>query len=195
MREQDLLEKGREEKVIFLDRDGVINRFPGYGDYVKSWEEFEFIPRAVSALRRLYQAGYKIFIVSNQAGVGRGIYSKQALDEITEKMLSELKREGIEIAEVFYCTHRPEEGCRCRKPSPWFLERVLARYPGIDYDRVYMVGDSDKDIEAGKNAGIRTALVLSGATQEYRPEEWPFPPDVVRRDLLDFVEKDLDLKE
>ncbi len=193
IKEKQVLDKLKGEKIIFLDRDGVINEFPGKGRYVTDWSEFRFIPEAVEALKRLSQAGYKIFIVSNQAGVGRGIYSKQQLDQITLKMLSYLRGQAIEIERVFYCTHRPEENCPCRKPKTQFFDEVLSKYNGIDLGSVYMVGDSEKDILAGKNAGIKTALILGGATQASQVKDWIFQPDGIYNNLLDFVERELAL--
>ncbi len=177
-------------RIIFLDRDGVINQFPGYGKYVTSWQEFRFIERSLTALERLRSAGYEIFVVSNQAGVGRGIYSKEALEEITRNMLDALQERGITLKRVFYCTHRPDEGCACRKPGTLFFEQVLKDYPEVPKDEIFMVGDSEKDIIAGKRIGIRTALVLSGQIRVYDPKEWPegHHPDLVCADLLDFVE-------
>ena len=104
-------------KAVFLDRDGVINQYPGDTKYVSSWADFHFIPGGKLALKRLKVVGYKIFIISNQAGVAKGIYSEGRLNEITGNMLSELSSAGIEIAGVYYCTHRDEDNCSCRKPK------------------------------------------------------------------------------
>ncbi len=193
MKEMDFLYPSKSEKIIFMNRDGVINQSPGYGDYVKNWQEFSFIPRSVDALRRLTNAGYKIVIVSNQPGVGEGVYSSQALKDITDKMLNELKQNGVDIEDVFYCTHRPEENCQCRMPNTLFFDNVLSRFNGVDYNTVFMVGNREEDVEAGKNVGIKTALVISDTAKKYHPKEWLSPPDVVRKDLLEFVEKDLQL--
>ena len=115
-------------KVVFIDRDGVINQYPGDTRYVNCWQEFCFLPNSKSALRRLTEAGYKIFIISNQAGVAKGIYSEDTLNEITKKMLTELDESGTKICGVYYCIHRDEDNCSCRKPKAGLLEKALKEH-------------------------------------------------------------------
>src|SRR3989338_4661848 len=103
-------------KAIFLDRDGVINKYPGDTKYVTSLKGFRFLPEAKLAIARLYKNKFKLFIVSNQAGVGKGLFTQAALGIITKKMLSGIKAAGGRIEAVYYCTHRKDEGCRCSKP-------------------------------------------------------------------------------
>ena len=103
--------------VVFLDRDGVINKYPGDTKYVNSWQEFYFLPGVKQALRKLTESGYRIFILSNQAGVAKGMYSQQGLDEITANMLREVNEAGGSICGVYYCVHRDEDNCSCRKPK------------------------------------------------------------------------------
>ena len=98
-------------KAIFLDRDGVINQDPGGIEYVKSWSEFHFIPGVKPALKKLNDCGYGLFIVSNQAGVAKGLFSQKELDEITSNMLKELADCQVSISGVYYCTHRTEDNC------------------------------------------------------------------------------------
>ena len=98
-------------KALFIDRDGVINKYPGDFEYVKSWEEFQFLPGIKPALKKLCDCGFKIFIISNQAGVSKGVYSQENLDLITQNMLKELSADKIQIDDVFYCIHRPEDNC------------------------------------------------------------------------------------
>lgn len=174
-------------KVIFLDRDGVINKYPGDSDYVKSWEEFSFLPRVKSALKRLKEAGFKLFIISNQAGVSKGIYSQEALDLITQNMLKDLGNSGVNLDGVYYCVHRPEDNCSCRKPKTGFLEAVIetARSSGqeIDISGSYFIGDTTKDIETGKAAGLKTILVFSGKEKAENKNTWQCLPDFTASDL------------
>ncbi len=173
-------------KVIFLDRDGVINQYPGDADYVKSWGEFHFLPKAKSALKRLTDAGFEIFIISNQAGVGKGIYPQKALDLITKNMLDELNRDGIRIRGVYYCTHRPEEKCACRKPNTGLIDMALAQIGAAEarkFSESYLIGDAIGDIEAGKRAGLKTILVFSGKEKPENKENWQALPDFTAEDL------------
>jgi len=174
-------------KVIFLDRDGVINKYPGDADYVKSWREFKFLPKAKSALKRLTDRGFQIAIISNQAGVSKGVFSKEHLDLITEKMLKELKESGAYIAGVYYCTHRDQDYCSCRKPKIGLIEIAIARLKdkGLKANPLdtYFVGDTIRDIETGKNAGFKTILVFSGKEKPENKNNWQIQPDFTASDL------------
>ena len=176
-------------KIIFLDRDGVINQYPGDADYVKSEEEFHFLPNAKSGLKRLSQAGFKIFVISNQAGVSKGIYSQQSLDEITENMLRELKREGIAIDGVRYCIHRDEDHCACRKPKTGLVDQVLAEMKQkgseVELKGSFFIGDTIRDMETGEKAGLKTILVFSGKEKPENKNNWPLQPDFIASDLLE----------
>lgn len=171
--------------VVFLDRDGVINKFPGKGEYVTSLEEFELLPGTLDALKRLKLKGYKIFVISNQAGVAKKLYSPETLDDITREMEETLKSEDITLDGIFYCTHAKEEDCSCRKPRTGLLEKAL-RDSGIrrqDIRKLFFVGDSLRDIATGKNFGCTTILVLSGQTQKFIPGENDMNPDFVTENL------------
>ena len=151
-------------KVIFLDRDGVINKYPGDTRYVTTWREFHFLLGAKRSLKRLTEAGYKIFIISNQAGVAKGIYSKDMLNAITNRMLEELTKSGSKICGVYYCIHRDEDNCSCRKPKIGLIEKAIKEHniPFNILSNSFFIGDSARDIQAGKNAGCKTILVFSG---------------------------------
>jgi len=176
-------------KIVFLDRDGVINQYPGDTKYVASWAEFHFLRGTKEALLRLTQAGYKIFIVSNQAGVAKGIYSKETLDEITRKMLRELGASGVKICSIYYCIHRDEDNCSCRKPKSGSVERALREHaiPKDVLKSSFFVGDSTRDIQAGKSAGLRTILVFSGKEKPGSQVSWAVQPDFTARDLPEAV--------
>lgn len=146
-------------KTIFLDRDGVIcyNR----PDHVKSWAEFRFLPGALEALTALSQAGCRIVVVTNQAGISRGLMTVEQVDEIHCRMSNAVAAAGGRVDRVLYCPHRPEEGCACRKPQPGLLWAAAREYP-VEWDQAYLVGDHWTDVQAGLSAGCRTFLVLTG---------------------------------
>jgi len=146
-------------RAIFLDRDGVIceNR----PDHVKSWSEFQFLPAALPALRRLAQAPLAIIVITNQAIIRRGIVPASAVEEIHERMAWHVRRAGGRLDVIYYCPHRPDEGCSCRKPQPGLLLQA-ARDLGLELGRSYLIGDALTDIEAARAAGCQPLLVRTG---------------------------------
>lgn len=141
-------------KTIFLDRDGLINQQAPAHDYIKSWNEFHFLPGVSEAIRRLNEAGYLILVITNQRGIARGMMSWDTLNEIHEKMCWELDKVGAHIHKIYVCPH--ENGtCSCRKPGIGLFLQAEKEFE-IDKPSSWMVGDSDSDVEAGKNYGIRT---------------------------------------
>jgi len=179
-------------KIIFLDRDGVINKYPGDRDYVKSWKEFCFLPQTKSALKRLCDNGFKLLVISNQAGVAKGIYSQEALDLITENMLRDLKASGVTIAGVHYCTHRDEDNCFCRKPKTGLIEKAIEalgkKKTDIEFSDSYFIGDTLRDVEAGRGAGLKTILVFSGKEKPQNKQGWDISPDYTAGDLNEAVD-------
>ena len=177
------------EKFIFLDRDGVINRDPSWvgKDYITSWEEFQFLPRALEVIEKLKDNGYKIAVISNQAGVGRDVYTKEKLDEITGKMLKEVENSGGEIHSVQYCIHKKEDNCGCRKPKTGMFKKATEGFK-VDFAKTYFIGDTKQDVEAGANIGARTILVLSGKIKDAKETAgWEIKPDFIKRDLEEAV--------
>jgi histidinol-phosphate phosphatase family protein len=174
-------------KIVFVDRDGVINEYPGHFKYVTSWEDFRFIPRAKAGLRKLQDAGFSIFVISNQAGVAKKLYSQAELDRITANMRQGLEKDGIRLAGVFYCTHLREEQCSCRKPAPGLIEKALAQCGGKKSDLAgcFFIGESMIDVETGRNAGMKTIMVFSGREKPEGRDSWEFAPDFTAADLLD----------
>ena len=152
-------------KTIFLDRDGVINRNPPNKGYVRKWAEFTFIPNSRTAIRELTESGYRIIVVTNQSGIGRGLYSEEDLADIHARMVAEISKSGGAIDAVYYCPHHPDAGCECRKPKPGMLMRA-AREHNIELENAYLIGDTTTDIEAGKSVGTTAFLVLTGLGQE-----------------------------
>jgi histidinol-phosphate phosphatase family protein len=148
----------KPRKVIFLDRDGVINKKMPMGDYVRNWDEFEFLPGAIEAMRVLTENGYEIYVISNQAGIGRGLMTEGDLFEIHKSMEAELAKRGAKIAAIYYCPHGWNDGCLCRKPKPGMLFRAAIDHQ-IDLPNTIFVGDDERDGEAGRAAGCRTILL------------------------------------
>ncbi|UUZ81373.1 HAD family hydrolase [Paenibacillus sp. P26] len=156
------------KKLIFLDRDGVINRNVDDG-YVLSTAQIEWLPGAMEGSRRLNRPDNRICIVTNQAAVGKGILPEPDLLHIHRFFLETIREEKGRIDEIYYCPHTPEERCPCRKPRPGLLQQGIAQFGGRG--RLWMVGDSLDDMRAGKEAGRSTILVESPRTlRELRKE-------------------------
>jgi D-glycero-D-manno-heptose 1,7-bisphosphate phosphatase len=150
-------------RAVFFDRDGVVNR-RRVDDYVKAWEEFEFLPEIFSVLPEARAHGYLAVLVTNQRGVARGLMSEESLARIHEAMQSELERaSGATFDAIYFCPHERDAGCNCRKPLPGMLLDA-ARDLAIDLARSWMIGDSESDIAAGRAAGCRTILIGDGAS-------------------------------
>ena len=169
-------------KAVFLDRDGVINA--DYG-YVHTVEKFEFLPRVIEALAKLADSDYLIIIITNQSGIGRGLYTLDDFEKVMDYMDNELAGEGIVVDDVFYCSHDPDENCECRKPKPKLILDAAAEH-NIDISKSWMVGDKNADVMCGKNAGCKTVFVKD----EKKPkEELKTEADLVVKDLYEAVEK------
>lgn len=151
----------RNTKVLFLDRDGVINRKPPRWSYVTSPDELEFIDDSIDAMKRLAGEGFEFVIASNQAGVGRGVMSQSDLESVNHAAVSFLSAEGITVLGVYSCPHDWERNCSCRKPQPGLLFEAAGDI-GLFLEGLFMVGDSVSDVFAAKNAGMRSALLSPG---------------------------------
>ena len=176
-------------KSLFIDRDGVINKDPGGWtkyNYVTEWEDFHFIPGSLEALKILKEKGIKVIVASNQGGISKGLYKEEKLNEINSLMLREIEKSGGAIEEAFYCVHRDEDNCGCRKPMPGLLEKGAKKYK-IDPKSTYFIGDGQVDVIAGKKAGCKSILVLSGKSSREDIEKWEYKPDYVFENLLEAV--------
>ncbi|MFC4765833.1 D-glycero-alpha-D-manno-heptose-1,7-bisphosphate 7-phosphatase [Effusibacillus consociatus] len=145
-------------KAVFLDRDGVIN------DHVRPVngpDDLILFPGVGQSIKRLQDAGYKVFVVTNQGGVGLGYMTEEDLQQVHNKMLHEISRDGAEIDDIRYCAHKPRAGCACRKPEPGMIHDLAEKY-NIDLKQSFMVGDRDFDIQAGRRAGTRTIFIGKG---------------------------------
>lgn len=147
-------------RAVFLDRDGTLVKEV---NYLKSIEDMEIIEGVPEALRVLSDAGFLLFVVTNQSGVARGFFDGQTVEELNGALDGLLRTQGVTIEKFVYCPHHPDftGPCGCRKPSPGMLFEA-ARGWDVDFARSFMVGDKADDISAGKNAGTKTALVLTG---------------------------------
>lgn len=144
--------------AVFVDRDGVINRrLPA--DYVRSWDQFRFLPGARAGLRLLREAGHLLVVITNQRGIGRGLMSEADLAAVHRRMQAELVRARAGVDAIFHCPHDLSADCDCRKPRPGMIEQALQRF-AIDTGRSWVVGDSLSDLEAGRAVGIRGILVV-----------------------------------
>ena len=157
-------------RAVFLDRDGVLNRNvfnPATGEYESPGraEDFELTPGAIESLGRLQEAGYLLFLVSNQPNYAKGKSTLEDLQGVHARLNDALEAGGIRFAKFFYCFHHPKGivpshsgACECRKPSPYFLNEAAAEF-GVDLANSWMVGDRSTDIECGQAAGVRTIRV------------------------------------
>jgi D-glycero-D-manno-heptose 1,7-bisphosphate phosphatase len=146
--------------AIFIDRDGVINcRRPG--DYVLNWSQFIFVPGIRAALKEIAGLGLPMIVISNQAAVGKGMLDTEGLQEITAQMHRTLLAEGTVLSAAYYCIHRPDENCICRKPKPALLSRAASDFD-IDLSRSVFIGDSETDVQAARAAGCKPILFGTG---------------------------------
>jgi D-glycero-D-manno-heptose 1,7-bisphosphate phosphatase len=146
-------------RAAFLDRDGVINRKPPGDEYVTRWEDMHFLPGVAESIALLNQAGFRVIVVSNQRCVSNGLVTSHTLDSIHRQMCERLATAGAKIDAVYYCPHEKQPPCTCRKPAPGMLLAAARAYQ-IDLAASWVIGDSDIDVEAGRNAGCRTVRLV-----------------------------------
>ena len=151
--------------MVFLDRDGTLIEDVGY---ISDPERVVLLPGAAEALAALRARGYRLAIVSNQSGIGRGYFDCEQGRAVHERVVDELRRRGVELDDAQYCPHAPDDGCDCRKPRPGLLLRS-ARALRADLERSVMVGNGAVDVEAGRAAGCRTILLGADAEWEDVP--------------------------
>jgi len=178
-----------------MDRDGTISEEVGYVNHVSRYRVFPF---AAEAVRTLNEAGWLAVLVTNQAGGARGYFKEEFIGEGHKGLTTEIQREGARLDAVYYCPHHPSVGeppyrfdCDCRKPRPGLLLRAAEEH-GLELSRCWMVGDRYSDTELARNAGARSALVLTGYGRgelEHQSQAWKHRPDLVAENLLEAVRK------
>ncbi len=147
--------------TLFLDRDGVINKRPP-GDYVKTWEEFEFLPGVLDALEILSGKFSRIIIITNQQGIGKGLMTSEDLQEIHDKMTTVITENGGRIDAVYYCPDLATDIPNCRKPGISMAQQAQKDFPEIVFSKSIMAGDTLSDMQFGKNAGMRNVFINNG---------------------------------
>ncbi len=167
-------------RAVFLDRDDTLMKDVVY---CRNPDDVHVLPGAAEGLRMLADAGFLVVITTNQSGLGRGLIKPEELVAVNARLRAELRSRGADFDALYYCPHRPEEGCACRKPMPGLLLRAASEL-GIDLAASYSIGDREWDIDAGRRAGTRTVLVTNaadGSTPTTRA-------DFVCRDLVEAAE-------
>ncbi|MGB8656408.1 MAG: HAD family hydrolase [Candidatus Zixiibacteriota bacterium] len=170
-------------KTAFLDRDGTIIEEK---DFIKTPDQIEFIPGSVDAVKILRDLGYKIIVISNQSGVGRGILTEQMVRRVNESFLVRLREEDAPADGLYFCPHNPEDGCDCRKPTTGMIKKAVLEHK-LNLRDAVVIGDKLTDVELGKNIGAKTILVLTG----YGKKELDKLVDMVPSRKPDFVAANL----
>jgi D-glycero-D-manno-heptose 1,7-bisphosphate phosphatase len=175
-------------RAVFLDRDGTIGEELGYVNHI---DRFQIFPYAAEAIRQLNRADIPVIVVTNQSGIARNIFPESLVHEVHKKMVAELAAGGAWIDAIYFCPHKSEDACECRKPNPGLLERA-AREHALDLSGSWIVGDRYADLEMGHAAGTRGILVMTGygrGEYELHRDTWPRQPDTLAENLKDAVVK------
>jgi D-glycero-D-manno-heptose 1,7-bisphosphate phosphatase len=170
--------------AVFLDRDGTIAEEVGYLDHLT---RFRMFPFAAQAIRRLNEAKLPVIVITNQSGVARGYFPESLISAVHELMTTQLAREGAHVDALYYCPHKEDDACACRKPKPGMLESA-AREHGLDLRRSFVVGDRYGDIELAHGVGAHSILVRTGygeGEMKSNSAKWPAPPDFVAKNMAD----------
>jgi len=171
-------------KLVILDRDGTINE--DSDNYIKSVAEWRPIEGSLEAIARLVQAGYRVVVATNQAGIARGLFDTAALIAIHDTLQHAAAQAGGRIDAFFFCPHAADSACECRKPKPGMLLEIARRF-NVSLSDVYMVGDAQRDVEAAAAAGARPVLVLTGKGRKTQQEGRLPPGTQVYPDLAAFA--------
>ena len=179
------------EKIIVLDRDGVINH--DSDNFIKSVDEWQAIDGSLNAIAKLNHAGFKVFVVTNQSGIARNLFSIETLNHIHSKMRHLVAEANGEIENIYFCPHGPNDHCECRKPKAGLYQQLATEY-AVNFNNVFSVGDSIRDLEAAKAAGAKPILVLTGkgtrSNQTLQTEEnHPLRKTPVYLNLAEFVDQ------
>jgi D,D-heptose 1,7-bisphosphate phosphatase len=175
-----------KNKAVFLDRDGTINIDV---HYLADPDKFEMYPGVGEGVRELKNHGFKVIVVTNQSGIGRGYYSLDQLSAIHKKMNNIFLRYDITLDGIYYCPHHPDDHCNCRKPNTGLFEKAISQH-NINISKSFMVGDKLLDIEAGKKIGARTILIPELHVREeflQTHDIWNYRPDYIAENFLEGV--------
>ena len=180
-------------RAVFIDRDGTLSEEVGY---INHPERFRLFPYAGEAIRHLNENGWLAIVTTNQAGVARGYFSEEMIETVHKGMTDQLARDGARLDAIYYCAHHPSVGeppyrfdCDCRKPKPGLITRAVTDFD-VDLKTSWMVGDRYSDIQMARNAGVKSAFVLSGYGRgewEHQRQSWTEQPDMVAENLLQVV--------
>jgi D-glycero-D-manno-heptose 1,7-bisphosphate phosphatase len=180
--------------AVFIDRDGTISEEVGY---INHPSRFRLFPYTAAAIKLLNDQGWLAVVITNQAGVARGYFTESMIEAVHDSLRRELGEKGARVDGIYYCAHHPSVGeppyrqeCDCRKPKPGLVTRA-SKELGIALKQSWMIGDRYGDIELARNAGVRSALVLSGYGRgewENQRSQWKQQPDLVAENLLEAVE-------
>ncbi len=164
-------------KVVILDRDGtlVIDR-----GYLSDPAGLEFEPGAAEGMKWLYSRGYRLVVITNQSGVGRGLFAIERVEAMNERLNAMAEEAGVKLAGIYYCPHAPDDGCDCRKPALGLMTRAASEL-GFDPKSAIMIGDQESDMEFGRRAGATTVLIAAGASAAHVRTE----PDIIASNLME----------
>ncbi|MEE8200131.1 MAG: HAD family hydrolase [Candidatus Acidoferrales bacterium] len=180
---------------MFLDRDGTVADEVGYVNHLS---RFRLYPWSAAAIKKLNDAGLAAVVVTNQAGVARGYFPEELIQQVNQRMVAELAAGGAKLDGVYYCPHHPDVGqppyrqrCHCRKPQPGMIERAVQEL-NLSLPGSVLIADRYMEVEMAHRLGLRAVLVLSGygrGEYEYQRAKWPRPPDWIAENLLEAVNK------
>jgi D-glycero-D-manno-heptose 1,7-bisphosphate phosphatase len=181
-------------RAVFIDRDGTLSEEVGY---INHPSRFRLFPYAADAIKHLNENGWLAIVTTNQAGVARGYFSEEMIANVHEGMTRDLDKAGARLDAIYYCAHHPSVGdppyrfdCDCRKPKPGLISRAASDFE-IELSESWMIGDRYSDVELARNAGVKSAFVLSGYGRgewEHQRVTWTHKPDLVAENLLEAVE-------
>lgn len=148
-------------KAVFLDRDGVVNRELGH--YCETVADFEILDGVAEGIKMLKEAGYLVIIISNQGGIAKGLYTEEDVMQMHQKLVEHLAKNGTQVDDFYFCPHHDSiSQCECRKPKSLLFQKAIEQY-NIDPNLSFVIGDSQRDIEAGKNVGVKGVLIASNS--------------------------------
>lgn len=185
---EEVAEKASEflnrQKAVFVDRDGTLIHDK---NFISKIEDVEFVPGSLKAVKMFKEMGYKVVIVSNQSGIGRGILTNEMVDKVNEFILSQLRKEGLDVDGIYYCPHTPDDNCECRKPNLKMVNQASSKL-NLNLKNSWAIGDKLSDVMLGKNMGGKGGLVLTGYGKkeiEKTKKSSNIKPDFVAENLLE----------